>query len=538
VEVDLKELTVGIHAIAHERYKQLYPQFVVFPLTRCVYTALGTIRFYVFTVSVSGNSKEAKTAVEVPPENSPNASINSTSEGFTEVSVYRALDEPSISQAIKIVIKANWKLIRAYPLIGCWEKLENGIWIYRFKFQNVPRIFQYKQTEAQEKQSLGTQSDSDFADDQPLYASGVQPTYNAKTIEEFSKHPAASIITSELNKTLGNFKPEWIMNVSISSSKDTDFFQISINFQPFLVKQDYEAHYFGTTKKAALLKIDEKTFSNSKSYEDWQEIKSFNSYFAFHEANEYVLTQFTWLRFYNVTAAYSSLHLTGRYVRLVYQGMSEFVDAKNQVNVVVYIDDCGRYYIDRNDFSATNLNSVGRNNWISFFVSTPDMTKAEYYQSIVKFLKSIYPQTWSADQLVDIKFKNNLHVVEFKNPTNINCVGVFDITNDHLVVLNKFNWTKISYNSPLAGRLESFGRAKRNISRVLFIQSLTKNDGIHFEINYLDESNMFSAFYVKYIPATDVFSESEAYKLESLSSETSGPLPKDVQSSIVAFLKS
>lgn len=49
---------------------------------------------------------------------------------------------------------------------------------------------------------------------------------------------------------------------------------------------------------------------------------------------------------------------------------------------------------------------------------------------------------------------------------------------------------------------------------------------------------MFSAFYVKYIPATDVFSESEAYKLESLSSETSEPLPKDIQSSIVAFLKS
>jgi hypothetical protein len=48
---------------------------------------------------------------------------------------------------------------------------------------------------------------------------------------------------------------------------------------------------------------------------------------------------------------------------------------------------------------------------------------------------------------------------------------------------------------------------------------------------------MFSAFYVKYIPATDVFSEDEAYKLESLCADTSEPLPKDVQSSIVAFLK-
>ena len=46
------------------------------------------------------------------------------------------------------------------------------------------------------------------------------------------------------------------------------------------------------------------------------------------------------------------------------------------------------------------------------------MTKAEYYQKIVKFYKAIYPKFWSANQLVDIKFKDNLHVVKFKNPTN------------------------------------------------------------------------------------------------------------------------
>jgi len=57
------------------------------------------------------------------------------------------------------------------------------------------------------------------------------------------------------------------LNVSISSGKSADILKVSINFQPFLLKQNYEAHYYGNVAKAALLKIDERTFNgDGKSF--------------------------------------------------------------------------------------------------------------------------------------------------------------------------------------------------------------------------------------------------------------------------------
>jgi hypothetical protein len=107
-------------------------------------------------------------------------------------------------------------------------------------------------------------------------------------------------------------------------------------------------------------------------------------------------------------------------VRLVYGGIAENnIDPGNQINIVSYIDECGNYFMDRNDFLATHLNSYGRNDWVSLFIQTPDVSKAKFYQQIVKFFNSIYPKFWGANQLVDIKFKDNLHVIQFKNPTNL-----------------------------------------------------------------------------------------------------------------------
>lgn len=126
-------------------------------------------------------------------------------------------------------------------------------------------------------------------------------------------------------------------------------------------------------------------------------------------------------------AAYSALHKKGRSIRLVFAGIGEFVDPQNQINIVMFVNEFGKYYFERNDFHATHLNSYGRNNWVSLFVSTPEVTKAKYYQDIVKFFQSIYPKYWSVNQLVDIKFKGNLHVITFQNPTNDKRIGVLDV---------------------------------------------------------------------------------------------------------------
>jgi hypothetical protein len=255
---------------------------------------------------------------------------------------------------------------------------------------------------------------------------------------------------------------DWIVKFrgKISKNEESNTFKIVVNFKPFLLQQSYEAYYFGSIEKAALLKVDERVFTEGRSYENWQSIGNFSQFRAFHEANEYILSQFTWLRFYDVVSAYSALHKKGRFVRLVYQGLAEHnIDPQNQVNIICYIDPTGKYFIDRNDFLATSLGSYGRNNWVSLFVETPDATKAEYYQRIVKFFQSIYPKFWSANQLVDIRFKEGLHVVQFKNPTNLH-YGVLDIDHQHTKLLNKFNWTLLAEESPLRDRLENYVRGK------------------------------------------------------------------------------
>lgn len=201
-----------------------------------------------------------------------------------------------------------------------------------------------------------------------------------------------------------------------------------------------------------MLKVDEKVFNSGDAYEKWQEIEDFSKFNAFKEANEYILSQFSWIRFYTVETAYAALHKKGRFIRLVYKGIEKYVDGGNQLNIVVYVDEKGCYFMDRNDFHATHLNSYGRNDWVSLFVKTPEITKAKYYSRIVKFHQDIYPRYWAANSLVDIKFKEDLHVIQFKNPTNTR-YNVLQVTENKTTILNKINWTLLVEDSPLVGRL-------------------------------------------------------------------------------------
>lgn len=313
--------------------------------------------------------------------------------------------------------------------------------------------------------------------------------------------------------------------------------KLIINFKPFLLQQHYEAFYYGDVEKASLLKVDEKVFNAGNSFEKWQEIEDFSKFNAFKEANEYVLSQFTWLRFYEVVSAYAALHKKGRFIRLVYQGIAENnIDPGQQINIVAYLDERGSYFIDRNDFHATHLNSYGRNEWVSLFVETPEITKAKYYQRIVKFHKDIYPKFWFANQLEDIKFKGDLHVVKFKNPTNLKYM-VLLINEKETKVLNKVNWTKLSEDSPLIGRLENYVRGRHSdCGSIMFIQFFKNEKGTHFEVSFLTKQNKkYRAVYVLYIADTDVFTDNKWYSYQALA-YGKYPLPKDVRASVLAYL--
>jgi hypothetical protein len=237
-----------------------------------------------------------------------------------------------------------------------------------------------------------------------------------------------------------------------------------------------------------------------------------------------------------VQTAYAALHKKGRFIRLVFTGIQEQnIDAGNQINMVIYVDEKGQYYMDRNDFHATNTNSYGRNDWLSLFISTPNVTQAQFYQRIVKFHQDIYPKFWSANQLTDIKFKDGLHVVTFKNPTNLR-YNVLQITDNQTTLLNKINWTVLGAESPLLDRIENYVRGKNeDASKIMFIQYFKDENGTHFEVSYLTPEALYRAVYVLYIEDTDVFTDDQHYRYNALVF-SKDPLPSEVKGSIVAFL--
>lgn len=158
---------------------------------------------------------------------------------------------------------------------------------------------------------------------------------------------------------------------------------------------------------------------NKKYFDEWNKIEEFSSYNAFNVSHKFILSHFSYLRFYNVTAAYSALHKDGRYVRLVYESSDHFFsrNGENQFNMVIYICGDGKFYIDRNDFHAVSTNSFGKNDWIAFFVKVDDVNKHEDYHRIVKYFMTNHLEFWHAHRIEEISFKDGLHVVKFRNPS-------------------------------------------------------------------------------------------------------------------------
>lgn len=181
------------------------------------------------------------------------------------------------------MIKANWETIKANPLKACWQKPNSGVWSFRFYFENVPGRFEYE-TSGEEKKEK--KAEGYYTDVEPVFVVGEASEYKNFDLEAFKKDPHYPAVVSQLTQSLGKFDEKWILNVSVSVSNGCNYIKVTINFEPFLLKQSYEAQYYGSVEKAALLKIDETVFNgNGLSYENWQEIKSFHSFKAFHEAH-------------------------------------------------------------------------------------------------------------------------------------------------------------------------------------------------------------------------------------------------------------
>lgn len=257
-------MSVGYNAIALLRIRTLYPAFSTLPVHRCRYATLGLVRFYTFTFQINGKVHDAKTAVETngaepaSDSNSPNHK-----DGFLRISVDWALKDPRISVALNTVIRRNWDVIGGHPLHECWSRPIGGLFAYRFYFRGVAGRFEFEEN----SEANGTKAAPQdyFADVAPVFSVGDSNAtgYLNVLVEEFLKHPAYPAIYKLLEQEFGTFNKDWIIRVQgmIAKDAESDSFKIFLNFQPFLLKRTYEAYYYGSIEKAALLKVDERVFT-------------------------------------------------------------------------------------------------------------------------------------------------------------------------------------------------------------------------------------------------------------------------------------
>ncbi len=68
------------------------------------------------------------------------------------------------------------------------------------------------------------------------------------------------MLSKKLTGHFGFFDEKWISKIKYRLDNDIHYFQFQVRFVPFLVDVDLEAHFDGSTRKVALLQIDEKVF--------------------------------------------------------------------------------------------------------------------------------------------------------------------------------------------------------------------------------------------------------------------------------------
>lgn len=135
--------------MAYGQYLVLYPAYSSIPINRCFYSALGITRFYTFTITVNGVPQNVSTAIQADDNSTSDASTQTEDQkdGFSQVSVSWAQQEPTISFALNAVIKANWNVIKGNPVESCWTRPNAGVWDFRFYFKNVNIKFEYSHDE-------------------------------------------------------------------------------------------------------------------------------------------------------------------------------------------------------------------------------------------------------------------------------------------------------------------------------------------------------------------------------------------------------
>ena len=95
---------------------------------------------------------------------------------------------------------------------------------------------------------------------QPIFTVKRTSEYEVYSLGSFRSHAGYGVVSEKLREHFGRFEEKWISRIQYRMDSEIHYFQLQVRLVPFLVEVDLEAHYYGSSRRVALLQIDEKVF--------------------------------------------------------------------------------------------------------------------------------------------------------------------------------------------------------------------------------------------------------------------------------------
>ena len=192
----------------------------------------------------------------------------------------RAYEIPRVAVAIKEVTRNNWRIIRSAPLVRCLESWSRGVYSFRLFFDGIPQSFEFNraglfvsvedeieggksnlraevvsnfydnqiaQGKEKEETKVGANDEEYLPVTQPIFSVKSVDGYGHYTLEKFRGHTGYRTVVSQISTHFGSFDENWISRIQYRPDGDVHYFQIQVQFIPFLCDVDLEAHYYGKT---------------------------------------------------------------------------------------------------------------------------------------------------------------------------------------------------------------------------------------------------------------------------------------------------
>lgn len=210
---------------------------------------------------------------------------------------------------------------------------------------------------------------------------------------------------------------------------------------------------------------------------------------------------------------------------------------------MVYICD-GKYYVDREDFKATNTESSPKNNWVSLFVGVPDVKSHESYGTISRYFIANHWSFWNAHRIEEIRINNGIHIIRFRNPSpSVVLENQFRrcalrIVGTEVRILNHFDWVVVDESSTHFIKAVNYATRKYIGCVPIFINSKVTPYGRHFELVYLDEKRVFSNLYLRYVDIQDLITEDEWQGIAYTIDFEEVPLPSNPEDNLIRWVTS